>query len=219
MAIQIKGDVAICSSVGDIEKHENFKKLSKTQKIQKLQEVYDEYGVHSNEFFIQVKPLIMWTIYRNLRGMPVTYLEDLVNNAYEELIIAFEGGKTTHYNEPIVKEAVYGTEKYYTKYKNIGDFIMSEVGSAVAKYRSKTYRRKLVHEDEGEDISERIHYTNFEINNNLDYEISEPNYTKEFQFFKFNEELTNHLEVLKETKPRNNVLYNFMLWKESVSHV
>ena len=101
MAIQVKGETAICSSVGDIDKHEKFKKLSKNKRIEKLQEVYDQYGVYSNEFYIQVKPLIMWTIYRNLRGMSTNYLEDLVNNAYEELIIAFEGGQTTYYNKPI----------------------------------------------------------------------------------------------------------------------
>ena len=90
MAIQTKGDAAICSSVGDVKKHEKFKKLSKDKRIEKLQEVYDKYGVKSNEFFEQVKPFIMWTIYRNLRGMPTTYLEDLVNNAYEELMVVIQ---------------------------------------------------------------------------------------------------------------------------------
>ena len=93
---QVKGDLAICSSVGDIHKHEKFKKLSMDKRIEQLQQVYDKYGVRSNEFFIQVKPFIMWTVYRHLRGMPAAkHLEDLVNNAFEELIIAFEGGKTT----------------------------------------------------------------------------------------------------------------------------
>lgn len=214
MSLQTKGEAAICSSVGDIKKHEKFKKLSKNKRIEKLQEVYDKYGVRSNEFFEQVKPFIMWTIYRNLRGMPNTYLEDLVNNAYEELIIAFEGGNTTHYNEPVYKEAIYGTDTYYAKYKNIGDFIMTVTGSSVSKYRSRNFRRQVSHEDNNEDISERINYTNFEEVNNLDYEIEEPIYTKYFNKFTFNDELLNHLKVIKLTKPRNNVLYNFMLWKE-----
>ena len=214
MALQTKGSVAICSSVGDVEQHEKFKKLKKSQRIEKLQQVYDEFGIRSNEFFMQVKPFIMWTIYRNLRGMPNTYLEDLVNNAYEELIIAFEGGNTTHYNEPVYKQPIYGTEIYYAKYKNIGDFIMSVVGSSVAKYRSKTYRRKVVHEDETYDISERVNFTNFEENNNLTYEIEDPEYSNIFTFFEFNNEFKKHLAMIRRLKPRNNVLYNLMLWKE-----
>ena len=81
-----------------------FKKKPKEERIQALQECYDTYGVYSDEFFIQVKPFIMWTVYRYLRGMHYSYLEDLVNNAYEELILAFEGGNTTHYNKQIYKK-------------------------------------------------------------------------------------------------------------------
>lgn len=219
MALQTKGRTAVCSTIGDIYKHEKFKKLSKAQRIERLQEVYDQYGVNSSEFFIQVKPFIMWTIYKHLRGMPTTYLEDLVNNAYEELIIAFNGGHTTHYNEPVYKEAKYGTDYYYARYKNIGDFIMCVVGSSVAKYRSKTYRRKLVHEDDSEDISERINYTDFEIRHDLDYSMEEPEYTPLFTYFEFNDALMKHLETIRELKPRNNVLYNYMLWKENVLSV
>lgn len=214
MVIQTKGDSAICSSVGDIQEHEKFKKLSMPRRIEKLQEVYDNYGVRSNEFFTQVKPFIMWTIYRNLRGMPSTYLEDLVNNAYEELKIAFEGGYTTHYNEPVYKEPIYNTEKYFTKYKNIGAFVMSVTGSSVSKYRSKNFRRQVKNEDSTEDISERVNYTNFEELNNLKYEIEEPIYTSFFRHFTFNDALLNHLKIIKLTKPKNNILYNFMLWKE-----
>lgn len=217
MALQVKGDIAICSSVGDAKKHEKFKKLSKDKRIEKLQEVYDTYGVRSNEFFVQVKPFIMWTIYKHLRGMPTTCLEDLVNNAYEELVIAFEGGETTHYNKVVYKEPIYQTELYYSKYDNIGMFVMAVVASSVAKYRSKTFRRKFIHEDDNFDISERINFTDFEINNNLGYEHEDPTYTKIFKHFTFNDTLIDHLRVIKYTKPRNNVLYNFMLWKESVN--
>lgn len=217
MSIQTKGEVAICSSVGDIKKHEKFKKLSKTNRIQKLQDAYDRYGIYSNEFFIQVKPFIMWIIYRHLRGMPSTYLEDLVNNAYEELIIAFEGGNTTHYNEPIYKEKIYGTDYYYTKFKNIGEFIMSVVGSSVAKYRSRTFRRKFVHEDDSYDISERVNFTDFEVINDLNYELKDPIYAKIFTKFEFNDNLIKHLQNIKATKPKNNILYNFMIWRELVS--
>ena len=101
MALQTMGEKDCCSSIGDIEKHEKFKKLKKEERIAKLQEVYDTYGVLSDEFFTQVKPFIMWTVYRYLRGMSYTFLEDLVNNAYEELVIAFNGGWTTHYNVKI----------------------------------------------------------------------------------------------------------------------
>ncbi len=214
MAVQTKGSQAICSSIGDIKKHEEFKKLNKTQRIEKLQETYDEYGVYSNEFFIQVKPFIMWTIFKNLRGMPASmYLEDLVNNAYEELIIAFNGGNTTHYNEPVYKEPIYGTDRYYEKYNNIGQFVMEIVGSSVSKYRSKTYRRMITHEDDSEDISEKINYTDFEVNHNLDYTMKDVEESP-FKFFKFNDKLTEHLNMIRETKPRNNVIYNFMLWRE-----
>ena len=214
MAIQVMGEKDCCSSIGDIEKHEAFKKLQKTERIAILQECYDTYGVYSDEFFIQVKPFIMWTVYRYLRGMHYSYLEDLVNNAYEELIIAFEGGDTTHYNVPIHKEPIYGTEKYYKRFKNIGEFIMYIVGSSVAKYRAKNFRRQILHEDNDQDISEKLNFTDFEINNNLDYEIQDPNDEPLFRTFKFNANLRKHLALIKETKPRNNVLYNYMLCKE-----
>lgn len=213
MTIQVMGENGHCSSIGDMEKHEQFKKLSKDKRIQKLQEVYDEYGVYSNEFFVQVKPFIMWTVYRYLRGMHYTYLEDLVNNAYYELIIAFEGGNTTHYNTPVYKEPIYGTEEYKKKYKNIGEFIMYIVGSSVAKYRAKNFRKQVLHEDTEHDISEKLNFTDFEMSNNLDYELKEPEDQPLFRFFKFNDCLKRHLAVLQETQPRNNVLYNFMLWK------
>lgn len=214
MKIQTKGAAAICSSIGDIKEHENFKKLSKSKRQEKLQESYEMYGIRSNEFFIQVKPFIIWTIRRNLRGMSDTFLEDLVNYAYEELIIAFEGGHTTHYNEPVYKEPIYGTDKYYSKYKNIGEFIMAVTGSAVSKYRSRNFRRQVAHEDTNQDISEKINFTNFEEMYNLNYEIDEPLYAKVFTCFKFNDELLSHLQAIKWTKPRNNILYNFMLWRE-----
>lgn len=208
------GEKDCCSSIGDIHKHEAFKKLNKTERIAILQECYDKYGVYSDEFFIQVKPFIMWTVYRYLRGMHYSFLEDLVNNAYEELIIAFEGGQTTHYNVPIYKQKIYGTPTYYARFKNIGEFVMYIVGSSVAKYRAKNFRRQVLHEDTEQDISEKLNFTDFELNNNLNYELVDPNDEPLFKFFKFNSALREHLEILRETKPRNNVLYNYMLWKE-----
>ena len=214
--IQVTGELDFCSSIGDMEKHEQFKKLTKPERIQVLQQIYDDYGVKSNEFFVQVKPFIMWTIYRYLRGLHHTLLEDLVNNAYEELVIAFDGGLTTHYNKPKVKPAIYGTPEYYRKYKNIGDFVMKIVGSSVAKYRSKNFRKPAIYEDNGPDISERLNYTNFEEDNNLSYKHDEPDDEPVFQHFKFNDKFRQHLYTIKETCPRNNVLYNFMLWQEHV---
>lgn len=214
MAIQTMGEKDCCSSIGDIEKHEKFKKLSMDQRIAKLQEVYDKYGIYSEEFFIQVKPFIMWTVYRYLRGMSYTFLEDLVNNAYEELVIAFEGGWTTHYNVKKYKEKKYDTPEYHKKYKNIGQFVMYIVGSSVAKYRSKTFRKQISHEDTEHDISEKLNFTDFEINNNLDYSIEEPDDEPLFTQFKFNDNLKKHLYAMYETQPRNNVLYNYMLWKK-----
>lgn len=214
MAIQVMGEKDCCSSIGDIEKHEEFKKLKKDERIAILQEYYDKYGVYSDEFFIQVKPFIMWTVYRYLRGMHYSYLEDLVNNAYEELIIAFEGGYTTHYNRPVYKEKIYGTSKYYKKYKNIGEFVMYVVGSSVAKYRAKNFRRQVLHEDNEQDISEKLNFTDFEINNDLGYELTDPKDEPLFKCFKLNINLKKHLAVIRETKPRNNVLYNYILWKE-----
>lgn len=213
---QVKSENGCCSSVGDLEKHEKFKKLSKEKRIAKLQEVYDKYGVRSNEFFAQVKPFIMWTVYRYLRGMSYTFLEDLVNNAYEELVIAFDGGWTTYYNKPVYKKRQYGTEEYHEKYNNIGEFIMYVVGSSVAKYRSRTFRKWNKHEDSEQDVSEKLNYTDFEMKNNLNYELKEPEDTKYFTKFKFNDNFNRHLEMLKETQPRNNVLYNFMIWSNRI---
>ena len=210
MPVQTKGDIAICSSVGDIARHEKFKKLSMDERIAILEETYEKYGVRSNEFFIQVKPFIMWTVHRHLRGMPFT--EDLVNSAYEELILAFEGGDTMYYNEIIHKEPTWGT----TNHDNIGLFVMSVVGCAVSKYHSKYHRRQTKFEDKQFDISERINFTNFEMDNNLNYEMdtSHLDYTvDEFKYFKFNRYLAHHIALLKLLKPRNNILYNHMLWK------
>lgn len=214
MTIQVMGELDFCSSIGDMEKHEQFKKLTKEERIQQLQDVYDTYGVKSNEFFIQVKPFIMWTIYRYLRGVHYTFLEDLVNNAYEELVIAFEGGSTTHYNKKVEKKPLYGTAEYNRKYKNIGNFVMRVVGSSVAKYRSKHFRKPSMHEDNEQDISDRLNYTDFETDNNLSYKQVEPDDEPVFQHFKFNDKLRQHLYTIKETCPRNNVLYNFMLWTD-----
>ena len=215
MGLQTKGKYDICSTVVDIEKHEQFKKLPKDRRIEILQETYDKYGVRSDKFFIQVQQFIIWTIKRYLRGMSETYyLEDLVNNAYEELIIAFEGGNTTHYNTPVYKEPIYGTPSYYKKYKNIGDFIMYVVGSSVAKYRGKNFRKQILHEDSEQDISDRLNYTDFEMDNDLSYMVEEPNDEPLFHVFRFNKPFLEHLYMLRETKPRNNVLYNFMLWRE-----
>ena len=52
------------------------------------------------------------------------------------------------------------------------------------------------------------------MSNNLDYTIQEPDDEPLFKHFKFNKKLAQHLYMIKETKPRNNVLYNYMLWKE-----
>ena len=215
MGLQTKGKYDICSTVVDVEKHEQFKKLPKDRRIEILQETYDKYGVRTDKFFIQVQQFIIWTIKRYLRGMSETYyLEDLVNNAYEELIIAFEGGNTTHYNTPVYKEPIYGTPSYYKKYKNIGDFIMYVVGSSVAKYRGKNFRKQILHEDNEQDISDRLNYTDFEMDNDLSYTVEEPNDEPLFHVFRFNKSFLEHLYMLRETKPRNNVLYNFMLWRE-----
>lgn len=214
MAIQVMGEKDCCSSIGDIEQHEKFKKLPKEERIAKLQQIYDAYGVRSDKFFIQVKPFIMWTVYRYLRGMSYTFLEDLVNNAYEELIIAFEGGWTTHYNAKIYKQKIYGTPEYFNRFKNIGEFVMYVTGSSVAKYRAKNFRKQVLHEDNDQDISEKLNFTDFEIRNNLDYELEDPNDEPLFRHFKFNEAMKKHLHMVQETRPRNNILYNFMLWKK-----
>ena len=214
--LQTKSEIAVCSSVGDIKAHEKKKRLSQAQRIQNLQDCYDKYGVKSNEFFTEVKPFIMWTAHKHCRGME--FSEDLVNLSYEELVIEFEGGYTTHYNELIYKKPRYQTEWYYENCKNIGDFVMKVVGSAVAKYRSKTYRRQLKYEDNNEDISQRIGFTDFEFNNKLYEHMPETAIiaNKDFKYFKFNKALAQHLEVLKQTKPRDNVLYNYMMWQEAM---
>lgn len=213
--IQTKADTAVCSSIGNIEEHEKFKKLPMGIKIQTLEEVYNLYGVHSDKFFEQVKPLIMWTIHRNLRGLPNTYLEDLLNNAYEELIIAFEGGYTSHYNKSVYKERLYNNDIYNTKYKNIGYFIMYHVGASVSKYRNKNFRRQSKWEDDSADISEKINYTDFEINNNLtyEYEVKDTKMGQPFKHFKINKPFLRHIEAVMRLKPRNNIFYNLLLWE------
>ena len=90
---------------------------------------------------------------------------------------------------------------------------MAVVGSSVAKYRSRNFRKQVIHEDTEQDISEKLNFTDFEINNNLDYELEDPEDTRLFEHFTLNKELMKHLYVLKETHPRNNILYNYMLWK------
>lgn len=215
MNLQTMGEMDVCSSISNIDEHEKFKKLTKDDRIKKLQEVYDTYGVRSNEFFVQVKPFILWGIHKSIRSIHYTYIEDLVNNAYEELIIAFEGGNTTHYNKEVYKKPIYGTPKYYRKYNNIGTFILQVVTSSVTKFSSKNFRRTTLHEDNEKDISDRLGYTDFEMDNNLTYSSPEDGYQEPiFQFFKLNDKLKQHLAVMKETCPRNNVLYNFMLWRE-----
>ena len=214
MTIQVMGKNGICSSVGDIKKHEKFKKLPMKQRIEKLQEVYDTYGALSEEFFIQVKPFIMWTIYRCMRGMHYSSLEDLVNTSYEELVIAFQGGDTSYYNKAVYKEPIYGTDYYYSKYNNIGTFVMAIVGSAVAKYRSRNFKKQVTHIDQEHDISDKLNFTDFELNNNLDYTMADPNDVVYFKTFKPNLALQQHIRCLQETHPRNNVLYNYLLWKE-----
>ena len=219
MTIQTKSAIAICSTIGNIEEHEKFKKLSMSKRIETLQKVYDEYGVRSNEFFVQVKPFLMWIIHRNLRGMSADmYLEDLINNAYEELIIAFEGGRTTYYNKEVYKEPKYMNEEYLEKYKNIGNFIIAIVSGSVAKYRSKTFKKQVEREDGSQDISERVNFTDFEQKYDLHYEMEENknNTCPIFKHFKFNDKMLEHLAFIKATKPKNNVLYNFMLWKERI---
>lgn len=213
--IQVMGKNGVCSSVGDIQKHEKFKKLSMEQRIAKLQEVYDLYGVKSEEFFVQVKPFIMWTAYRYMRGMHYSCLEDLVNNAYEELVIAFEGGWTTYYNNPKYMERKYGTKEYYAKYANIGTFVMAVVGASVAKYRSRNFRKQVTHVDQEHDISDKLNFTNFEMDNDLGYELVEPEFTKQyFTKFKLSPSLEKHIDMMVETQPRNNVLYNYVIWKD-----
>lgn len=199
-----------------LTKQEKLKKLTKDERIALLQEVYDTYGVRSNEFYVHIQPFIFWTIKRYMRGMDNSTIDDLLNNAYEELIIAFEGGNTTHYNNPIYKKPLYGTPKYYKKFKNIGEFIMYVVGSSVAKYRAKNFRKQIIHEDNDVDISEKLNYITFEMDNNLDYYIQDPEDEPLFHFFKFNDAFEKHLQMIKETCPRNNVLYNFMLWREKI---
>ena len=87
-------------------------------------------------------------------------------------------------------------------------------GSSVAKYRAKNFRKQVLHEDNDQDISEKLNFTDFEIRNNLDYEIEDPNDEPLFRHFKFNDTMKKHLNMVQETQPRNNILYNFMLWKK-----
>jgi hypothetical protein len=214
--IQTKADTAVCSSIGDIEAHEKFKKLPMGIKIQTVEEVYNKYGIHSDEFYKQIKPLILWTIHRNLRGLPNTYLEDLVNNAYEELIIAFEGGYASHYNKNVYKKRVYDSHIYNEKYKNIGHFIMYHVGASVSKFRNKNFRRQAKYEDDSADISEKINYTDFEINNNLAYEYEiedKDDISQPFKHFEINAPFSRHIKAIMQLKPRGNIFYNMLLWR------
>jgi hypothetical protein len=214
--IQTKADTAVCSSIGNVEEHEKFKKLPMGIKLQTLEEVYNLHGIHSDKFYEQIKPLILWTIHRNLRGLPNTYMEDLLNNAYEELIIAFEGGYASHYNKSVYKERLYNNNIYNSKYRNIGYFIMYHVGASVSKFRNKNFRRQSKYEDDSADISEKINYTDFEINNNLTYEYEveeERTISQPFKHFKINEPFSKHIQAVLQLKPRDNIFYNLLLWE------
>lgn len=206
-AIQVKGEFGVCSSMGTTEDLRKIKSTALSKKMKTIEETYNTYGANSEEFYVLIKPLITWTCYKHLSGMPFT--EDLVNNAFMDVVIAFNGGKTSHYNKEVEKAPTYETSKR----KNIGDFIMYVVGSAVTKYRSKNYRRQEKYEDRSEDISDRTKYTDFEKRNFLSYEINENIELPQFSFFQFNDAFEQHLKMLKETRPKNNILYNFMLWR------
>ena len=206
-SIQVKGDLAVCSTLGTTEELKKIKNLSLQERLDRLEDCLYTYGVNSAEFYKLVKPLIVWTCYRHLLGMPFT--EDVVNFAYIELIVAFEGGKTSYYNKEIYREPRYGT----TDHENIGEFIMYIVGGAVSKYRSKNFKRQSEYEDKNTDITEKTNYTKFERENYLSYYLNEDIEFPQFRFFKFNKSLSQHLNMLKQLKPRNNILYNYMLWK------
>lgn len=206
-AIQVKGDLAICSSLGTTEELTKIKKLSLQKRLSKIEDCYQTYGVRSEEFFKLIKPLIAWTCYQHLHGMPFT--EDLVNNAYMDLIIAFEGGYKTHYNKYKYINATYATTE-----RNIGSFIMYEVSKSVGRSLSKLYGQQKKYENREFDVVETANYTNFEKETFLSYYIEENIEFPQFRFFKFNKEFKQHLNMLKQLKPRNNVLYNFMLWQQ-----
>ena len=207
--IQKKGDLAVCSECGTVEELTSRKNAPVEVKTTKLWKCFHKYGVKSPEFFELVKPLIAWTCYKHLRGMP--FSEDLVNYCYAELVVAFEGGVTEHYNKTIViEEPAFQTSK---RNNNIGIFIMYEIGKAVSKYRSKHYRRQLKYEDRDEDISEKTNFTNFEVTNYLTYYNKDDFDVQHFNKFTFNTAFVKHLDSLKNTRPRNNILYNFMLWR------
>ena len=211
--LQTMGAKAFCSSVGDVEKLEKFKQLDLHEKLGILQKTYDEHGVRSPEFFTQVKPFIMWIVNKYRRGMHYTLLEELVNTSYEELIIAFEGGWTWSYNKLIYMEPIYKSDEYFEKYQNIGKFVIGMVGRSVAKYRSKFVKKKLKYEDVNYDISDRLGFSNFEVENGLDYYLDDINDEPLFTKFKLNADLIKHLKMLYDYQPRNNLLYNFILWK------
>ena len=74
--------------------------------------------------------------------------------------------------------------------------------------------RKITHEDQTQDISERINFTDFESRCNLEYIQEDPEILNLFTYFKLSDSLLEHLAILKATKPKNNILYNYITWKD-----
>ena len=204
--LQKKGDLAVCSEFGTVEELAHRRSWTLEESMSYLEEYKRKYGVNSREFFNLVKPLIAWTCYKHLRGMP--FSEDLVNYCYAEIVLAFEGGWTEHYNKRKKVEPTFPKSK-----RNIGAFIMYVVGGAVSKYRSKHYRRQSKYENREEDVMDKTNFTNFETENFLTYYVKEDFDVQHFDKFTFNTAFTKHLDSLKNARPRNNILYNFMLWR------
>lgn len=121
----------------------------------KLQKIYDKYGVCSFEFYQASKNLIYWSIHKNLHGH--TYTKDFFNECYKEIILAFKGGYTTHYNKPVFKKP------QYKKGMNIGLLIIKVVQSAMAKYISKYYRRDTLYMNKCVSVEDLFLYRDFSI--------------------------------------------------------
>ena len=205
--INLKGEYGLCSSTND-EEREKIKRMPLKTKMDKLNAIIVEHGVRSAEFYNFVKPFIMYALHKS---MPYDmFCEDVVNETFIKIIIAFEGGWQEKGKNKVrtYKEAYFDAEKC----KNIGNFIYTLARNEATRYMS-SQKKSTVTDDITEHL-DRTDYSAEEYRRFYTEDVKGVNLSYQFKHFRFNENLINHLINISLNKPSNNVLYNLMLWEE-----
>jgi hypothetical protein len=204
--INHKSKFSVCSGVDDAEVL-NIKEQNLKLKMDRISEVIEKYGVRSIEFYNLIKPFIMKTLHRYIPYM--LYSEDVVNEVYMKIIIAFEGGwqEKGREHKRVYKEAYFDSSKC----KNIGNFIFTLGRNEATRFL--TQQKKLNLHD---DISGHIgchDYTDDPESYRFNSFLDEPEELKyKFKKFKINKELREHLESISTSKPERNILRELMDW-------